>query len=231
MAAHIHRGGNQRHFQVHGLHVQHKRVEIVREPVHHIRYHHRLHAHGHGTFGEILTIRQRHDVPAADLMNPLFEPIGRSDGLHKTGLLVQPNRAHRNGVVVQLAFLAQELQGAFNALGRANQHGAIRIRALLTAEQHALTNDETFDNGDQQRAQQRQSSGHQRHIHVENGIQRANHQTREQRALDQERIELVTITHHMTVVHAYAVQAIYPNQRPNKHIRPQSNMEVETRGI
>ena len=231
MAAHIHRGGNQRHFQVHGLHVQYKRVEIVREPVHHIRYHHRLHAHGRGAFGKILAIWQRGDIPTTNLTDPLLKFSGNINGLHIAGLRIQPNRAHRNGMVVQLALPAQKLQGMLNALQRADHHGAIRIRALLTAEQHALTNDETFDNGDQQRAQQRQSSGHQRHIHVENGIQRANHQTREQRALDQERIELVTITHHMTVVHAYAVQAIYPNQRPNKRIRPQSNMEVETRGI
>lgn len=37
----------------------------------------------------------------------------------------------------------------FNALGRAYQYGAVRIRALLTAEQHELTDDETFDNGNQ----------------------------------------------------------------------------------
>lgn len=72
MAAHIHRRGNQRHFQVHGLHVQHKRVEIVREPVHHISNHHRLHAHGRGAFGKILAIWQRGDIPTTNLTDPLL---------------------------------------------------------------------------------------------------------------------------------------------------------------
>ena len=161
MAAHIHRGGNQRHFQVHGLHVQHKRVEIVREPVHHISNHHRLHAHGRGTFGEVLAIWQRGDIPTTNLTDPLLKFSGNINGLHIAGLRIQPNRAHRNGMVVQLALPAQKLQGMLNALQRADHHGAVRVRAPLAFEQHELTDGKTHHHGDQQRTQQLQHRGQQ----------------------------------------------------------------------
>ena len=100
MATHIHCGGDNCDLQIHGFQIQHECVEIIGKTLHHIGDHHRLHTHGHGTFGEILAIRQRHDISAANLMDPLLELLGRADSLHKTVLLVQSNRAHRNDMIV-----------------------------------------------------------------------------------------------------------------------------------
>ena len=96
MATHVHCGSDHRNLQIHGFHVQHKRVEIIREALHNIRDHHRLRAHGNGTFGKVLAIRERCDVSAANLTNPLLELCGNINGPHIAGLRIQPNRAYRN---------------------------------------------------------------------------------------------------------------------------------------
>lgn len=227
MAAHIHSGSNQRDLQIHGLHTQHERVEIIGEPMHHIRHHHRLHTHGDGTFGEVLAIRERHDVPAANLTDTLLELRGNINGLHIAGLRIQPNWAHRNGMVVQLALLAQEPQSMLNAFQRADHHGTVRVCAPLTPEQHELTDGKTYHHGDQQRAQQHHSSRQQRHIDVQDELKRADHQSREHGPLEQEHVQLVAIPHHMAVIHPHTMQAEHPHQRAHHHICPQIDMEVE----
>ena len=185
MTTHVHCGSDHRNLQIHGFHVQHKRVEIIREALHNIRDHHRLRTHRSGTFSEVPAIRQHENVPTTDLTDSFLE-IGRCDnGLHEPSALVHPNRAHRNGMIIQLALLAQELQRLRNALRGTNHHSAIRICALFTAGQHKLADNQTLQHGNQECAQQHQAGMQQRYINVENRINCTNHQSREKRAFDQ----------------------------------------------
>ena len=131
-------------------------------------------------------------------------------------------------MIIQLTLLAQKFQSMLNTIRGTNHHSAIRICALFTAGQHKLADNQTLQHGNQECAQQHQAGMQQRYINIENRLDRTNHQSREKRAFDQYRVQLVTVTHHMTVVHANTMQAVDPNQRASKRIQPQTNMEMET---
>ena len=231
MVARISGRGNQRNLQVHGFKTQRKRIEIVGETLQHIRHHHGLRAHGHSTFGQIAAIRQHGNLLAANPANLLHKLLGCAGSLNMPGLRIQANRAHRHRAVIQLLLLAQKTQRMLNALARANNHRGIRVGALLTAEQHQAANHKPLSHGDQQRAHHDQRRGKQGNIRVENKIDRTHHNAGEHRALEQQQVQLVAVTHHMPVIHAHAVHAQRPDQRAHNHIHGQTDMEMETSGI
>ena len=231
MAACVDRGCDHRDLQVHGFGIQHERVEIIGEALHHVGNHHRLGAASDGTLREIRVIRQYGNILAANLTHMPRELLGSIGTRDMAGSGIQRDRANRYRTVVQLPLLAQELQRMFNTLSGAYNHGGVGIFAFLTAEQHHTADDEPHDHCEQHRANHAQYGGKQRQVRVQNEIHRAHHNAGKHGTLEQQQIQLVAITHHMAVIHAHTMQAQHPDHRTGEHIPRQSDMETESRGI
>ena len=231
MATDVDGGGDERDFQIHGFHAQRKSVEIIGETVHHIGDHHRLCVQADGVFGEIVAVGHDRNAHAENVFDALAQSADIIVGFNQSGDGIQPNRTYGHRAVVQLLFLREEFECVLNAVGRSHHHRGIGIAPFPSTVRNDRPHNESLHHGEQQAEYERQHNSRQRHGDAHDEIECACHHRGEHSTFGQQYVELISVTHHMTVVYAGRMHAERPDQSANRQVYIQVDGEPEPEGI